>query len=87
MNKTTTAMSMVIAALISAVTMYKYSLSFLVYSDTYHKFTTSHKVLFIASIPVGFVALSLVAMVVTVPVMWMIQWHVNYFIKDMRDLW
>jgi di/tricarboxylate transporter len=87
MNRVSTVMSMLIAAVLSAITMYKYSASFLLYSDTYYKFTDSHKILFIVSVPVGFVVMSLLFLMVTVPTVWMIQWHVNHFIKDMRDIW
>jgi energy-coupling factor transporter transmembrane protein EcfT len=86
MNSITTKISMIMAACISAVIMYKYVMQVTVATHLYRDTAIQNKILFIASIPLGFVSLSCLMLLLTVPVMMVMQWHLSK-IEQFRDIW
>jgi len=86
MNSITTKIAMILASILSGIVIFKYASYMLVDTTLYANFKTENKVLFIASIPVGFVSLSCLMLLVTVPVMMVMQWHLSK-IESFRDIW
>lgn len=86
MNSITTKVAMIMAACISAVMMYKYVMQVTVVTHLYRDIAIQNKVLFIASIPIGFVSLSCLMLLLTVPVMMVMQWHLSK-IDAFKDIW
>jgi len=86
MNSITTKIAMILAGILSGIVIFKYASYMLVDTTLYANFKTENKVLFIVSIPVGFVSLSCLMLLVTVPVMMVMQWHLSK-IESFRDIW
>lgn len=86
MNSITTKVAMIMAACISSVMMYKYVMQVTVVTHLYRDIAPQNKVLFIASIPIGFVSLSCLMLLLTVPVMMVMQWHLSK-IDAFKDIW